>query len=443
LGISTEASKRFERGTDIEGLVRALDRTTQLILELAGGKAARGMLDMYPKPYVPKKVSLSHVNLEGVLGATVAPVKVNSILEGLGFAPQWDGEKWETTVPPFRAFDVSREIDLVEEVARVYGYNNIPSTMPSGPLPKEKVESQRPLIMETEAILSGLGLMEVVNYSFIDPRSLSALKLAASDPRLRLVVIKNPLSEEMSVMRTTLLPGLLNTALVNERAQIRDMALFEVGRVFLAGVPERLHVGILAMGKRGVSWDQKGQEYDFFFVKGVVEALVKRLKGLELQLEKGKEPFLHPGRSASLNIGGKSIGYIGEIHPQLARSYRFSQRCYVAELLLEVLEGEKRIEFEPLPRFPGSVRDLSLIAPMNLSHGRILATIQKLAPPHLREVNLIDHYIGPPVEAGKRGLTYSFLYRAEDRTLTDQEVEGEHGDLVKRLESVLPITIRR
>jgi len=255
LGISTEASKRFERGTDIEGLVRALDRTTQLILELAGGKVARGMLDVYPKPYVPKKVTLAHVNLEGVLGTTIAPVKVNSILEGLGFAPQWDGEKWETTVPSFRAFDVSREIDLIEEVARVYGYHNIPSTMPSGPLPKEKVESQRPLIVKTKDILVGLGLMEVINYSFIDPRSLSALKLPKSDPRLRFVPIRNPLSEEMSVMRTTLLPGLLNTASVNERAQIRDMALFEVGRVFLAGVPERLHVGILAMGKRGVSWD--------------------------------------------------------------------------------------------------------------------------------------------------------------------------------------------
>jgi phenylalanyl-tRNA synthetase beta chain len=443
LGISTEASKRFERGADIEGLVRALDRVTQLIMELAGGKAAQGMLDVYPEPYVPKKVSLSHGNLEGVLGATVAPDKVGGILEGLGFAPQWDGEKWGTTVPSFRAFDVSREIDLVEEVARVYGYHNIPSTMPSGPLPREKVESQRTLIVETEAILSGMGLMEVINYSFIDPRSLSALKLAASDPRLRFMAIKNPLSEEMSVMRTILLPGLLDTALVNERAQVRDMALFEVGRVFLPGVPERLHVGILAMGKREVSWDQKGQDYDFFFVKGVVEKLARRLKGVELQLKKGKEPFLHSGRSASLNVGGKSVGYIGEIHPQLARSYRLSHRCYVAELLLEVLGGEKRMDFEPLPRFPGSIRDLSLIAPMDLSHSRILAMIRELSPPRLREVSLIDHYTGPPVEAGKRSLTYSLLYRAEDRTLTDQEVEGEHGDLVKKLESKLPITIRR
>ncbi len=443
LGISTEASKRFERGADIEGLVKALDRATWLIKELAGGEVAQGMLDVYPKPYVPKKVFLLHRNLGGVLGINVVPDRVESILEGLGFSPQWDGKKWETTVPSFRAFDVSREIDLVEEVARIHGYHNIPSTMPSGPLPKEKVESQRTLIVGTEAILSGMGLMEVINYSFIDPRSLNALKLADSDPRLRFMAIKNPLSEEMSVMRTTLLPGLLNTALLNEKAQVRDMAFFEVGRVFLPDIPERLHLGILAMGKRGVSWDQRGQEYDFFFVKGVLEELAKRLKGIELQLEAGKEPFLHPGRSALLNINGKSVGYMGEIHPQLARSYRFSQRCYVAELFLEVLEGEKKMGFEPLPRFPGSVRDLSLIAPMDLSHNRILATIQELAPSYLREVSLIDYYTGPPIEPGKRSLTYSLLYRAEDRTLTDQEVEGEHGDLVKELESKLPIVVRR
>ncbi len=446
LGLSTEASKRFERGADVEGLVMALNRATQLVLQVAGGKVARGILDVYPKPYRPKRVYLSHKNLEGILGTSVPIDEVERILKGLGFSPKREGEGWETTVPSYRAFDVGREIDLVEEVARIHGYHSIPSTMPSGPLPKERVRSQRPLIVEVESLLSGMGLIEVINYSFIDPRSLSLLGLPRGDPRYNFMVLQNPLSEEMSVMRTTLLPGLINTAVSNEKVQVRDMAIFEIGKVFLPskqGPPEYLHGGILATGKRGVSWDSKGQEYDFFFVKGVVEELVRRLRGRDLALGPCKEPFLHPGRSATIMINGRPIGYIGEIHPKVARTFRLSQRCYVAELLLEALVGGREITYTPLPRFPGSSRDLSLVAPLGLSHGEILNTIQELAPPQLKEVRLIDLYTGPPIEESKRGLTYSLFYRADDRTLTDDEVEEAHGRLVEEIEKRLPISVRR
>jgi len=446
LGISTEASKRFERGADIEGLVRALDRTTQLILEVAGGKAARGMVDAYPQPYQPKRLILSLDGLDNFLGTSVPPEDAERILDGLGFSPRKKMGQLEVTVPPYRAFDVTREIDLVEEVARVYGYHNIPSTMPAGPLPKERVGSQRPLIMEVQAILSGLGLVEVINYSFIDPTSLEGLGLDSQDPRANPVTIINPLSEEMSVMRTTLLPGLLATAQVNEKVQVKDMAFFEVGRVFFKGdngFQERLHGAVLAMGRRGASWDDRGRDYDFFYVKGVVEELARRMRGRTLTLGSCDEPFLHPGRAARLLLDGEELGYIGEVHPRLARQYRFSSRCYVAEFSLDVLAGDRDVVFEPLPRFPGTTRDLSMIAPYSLTHAKILTTMEELAPGLLREIRLIDLYTGPPIEEGKRSLTYSLLYRADDRTLTDEEVEEVHGRLVEELEKRLPITVRR
>ncbi|RLD93412.1 MAG: phenylalanine--tRNA ligase subunit beta, partial [Aquificota bacterium] len=282
--------------------------------------------------------------------------------------------------------------------------------------------------------------------SFIDPPSLEGLGLDSQDPRANPVTIINPLSEEMSVMRTTLLPGLLATAQVNEKVQVKDMAFFEVGRVFFKGdngFQERLHGAVLAMGRRGASWDDRGRDYDFFYVKGVVEELARRMKGGALTLESCDEPFLHPGRAARLLLDGEELGYIGEVHPRLARQYRFSSRCYVAEFSLEVLAGDREVVFEPLPRFPGTTRDLSMIAPYSLTHAKILTTMEELAPGLLREIRLIDLYTGPPIEEGKRSLTYSLLYRADDRTLTDEEVEEVHGRLVEELEKRLPITVRR
>ncbi len=446
LGISTEASKRFERGADIEGLVLALERTTQLILEVAGGEVARGMIDAYPRPYQPRKLTLSLEGMEGFLGTSVPHQEVERILKGLGFSPRKKMGQLEVTVPSYRAFDVTREVDLVEEVARVYGYHNIPSTMPSGPLPRERVESQRPLIMEAQALLSGLGLVEAINYSFIDPSDLEALGFPREDLRGNPLPIVNPLSEEMSVMRTTLLPGLLATAQANEKVQVKDMALFEVGRVFYreeGAVREELHAALLAMGKRGVSWDDRGREYDFFFLKGVLEELVGRLKGGTLTLEPCQEPYLHVGRAARVLLDGEPLGFIGEIHPRVARRYRFSSRCYVAEIVLEALEGGRERVFKPLPKFPGTTRDLSLIAPYSLTHAQILSTMEELAPDLLKEIRLIDLYTGPPIEEGKRSLTYSLLYRAEDRTLTDEEVEEVHARLVEGLERQLPIKVRR
>jgi len=446
LGISTEASKRFERGADIEGLVLALERTTQLILQVAGGKVARGMADVYPKPYQPRKLALSLEGLEDFLGTPVPHQEAERILKGLGFSPRKKMGQLEVTVPSYRAFDVTREVDLVEEVARVFGYHNIPSTMPSGPLPRERVESQRSLIMETQALLSGLGLVEAINYSFIDPDSLEAMGFGKEDPRSRPVAIVNPLSEEMSVMRTTLLPGLLATAQANEKVQVKDMAFFELGRVFYREgkeVTDELHGALLAMGRWGAAWDDKGREYDFFFVKGVVEELVGRLKGGILTLEPCQEPYLHVGRSARILLDGEPLGFMGEIHPRLARKYRFSSRCYVAEVSLESLVGGRERVFKSLPRFPGTTRDLSMVAPYSLTHAQILATMEDLAPEWLREIRLIDLYTGPPIEEGKRSLTYSLLYRAEDRTLTDEEVEGVHNRLVEELERRLPIKVRR
>jgi len=447
LGLSTEASKRFERGTDIKGLKLALERTTQLILEVAGGRAARGVKDVYPTPYTPKEISLSHSNLSSILGAEIPPKKVITILNGLGFSPKEKNGSVDVTVPPHRAFDVSREIDLVEEVARIHGYHNLPSTMPSGPLPRNIVENQATLVKEVQDLLAGMGLMEVINYSLTDPKRLRHLDLSSEDPRSTPVRLLNPLSEDMSVMRTSLLPGLLATAEGNEKVQIKDLAVFEVGRVFIQTseehIEERLHLGILAMGTKDTSWDEKGKPYDFFYIKSVLEQVIDKLTGEEIALEEAPEPFLHPGRAARAMLGSTEIGYLGEIHPHLTRSHRISHRCYAAEISLEALSKEKEIVFTPLPKFPGIIRDLSVIAPQSIPHKKISTALQDLRTRNLKEIRLIDLYAGPPIDPGHKSLTYSLLYRAQDRTLTDEEIEQEHNHLLEELEKRLPVKIRR
>jgi len=447
LNLATEASKRFERGTDIEGLIVALNRATQLMAELSGGKVARGIKDEYPQVYEPKKICLSFSALNSTLGCKISSQNVKEILSLLGFKIRKESEgSVEIGVPSFRAHDVKDEVDLIEEIARIYGYEKIPSTMPAGPIPRERIENERKITAKAQEILAALGLQEVINYSFINPIFSSRLRLSAKDPRSDPVVLLNPLSKDISVMRTTLIPGLLDTAARNEKVQEKDIAIFEVGRVFIKrGVlREKLHVGALCMGKRPSFWDEKSKNYDFFFLKAVAERLVSEFCSKRIKIRRSSEPFLHPGRAADVFVDGVYLGFLGELHPKIAEEYEFSSRCYILELDLQAISSIlKALTFTPLPKYPGIRRDLSLIAPENLSHEKIEETIFTLSSSILKEVKLIDLYTGPPIEKGKRSLTYSLFYLSEERTLVDEEVQEEQEKLITALEEKLPVKIRR
>ncbi len=448
LGLQTEASYRFERGMDIEGLILALDRTTHLIQKVAGGVAAKGRVDEYPLPYQPKRLTLREETVRKVMGISLSSKEMEETLKRLGFSTEVEGDSVVAEVPPFRAHDVTREIDLVEEVARIHGFHKIPSETLRGALPEKVVPSSKDLQEGLKNLLVGCGLREVITYSFISPKWLKHLKLPEDDPRLDPVELLNPLSEDLSVMRTTILPGLLQAAAKNQRSKHTDGAIFEVGRVFRkrgsVTLEEPLALACLMMGSLPRHWSSRGEQYDLYHMKGVAELVWRWLFGSEPAVSEADEPFLHPGRSLVMEAENtKLFATVGELHPKVADSFGLKGRVYVMEMLLpERRETGKGFSFTPPPRFPATTRDLSIVVDKETSHGELLSVLKKAASQLVEEIELIDRYEGAPLEEGEVSLTYSFRYRAPDRTLTDEEVESLHNSLAEKIVSEIGARIR-
>ncbi len=444
LGLSTEASKRFERGTDIEGLVYASNRACQLILEVAGGRLAKGMLDIYPRPFESPRITVSLEGINGLLGTQVPETEVVSILEGLGFGVEKENGTLTVSVPPHRVLDVAREVDVVEEVARIWGYDRVPSLMPSQRIPHYQVESEYGFSFRIKGLLASCGLCESINYSFISPDSLKKLRLQQEDRRANPVPLLNPLSEEMSVMRTTLLPGLLESASRNHRVRNFDLALFEVGRVFFQGDPpeERLSLGFVMTGRTKGHWSSKPRYYDFFDAKGVLELLAERL-GVDFRFLPSKQPFLHPGQSADLLLGDRLLGYVGVLHPDAVEAFELKPPVIVAELDLEELKGRTRvIGYKHISRFPGTTRDLSFVIDQRVPFEEVLEVVLEDRPAELAHVELIDVYRGPGIEEGKVSMTLSFLFVSHERTLSDEEVDEVFWGIAERLKERLGVKLR-
>ncbi len=442
LGLSTEASKRFERGTDIETVVYAINRTAELIQRLAGGKIAKGLYDNYPKRFEKPVVLLRTERVNFILGEKIEENEIERILNGLGFALKRKSEGFEVEVPYHRIHDVTREIDLIEEVARIWGYNRIPSLMPAGPIPKERMESDHYFTERVRDILSSSGLMEVITYSFINPRYFEIFGL--NDHKEKSIKLLNPLSEEMAVMRTSLIFGLVETALRNFRVREMDLALFEVGRVFLKenGMAEILNAGFLFTGNIPRHWSENPRKYDFYDIKGVIEGLCLSL-GANVRFVPSQARFLHPGKSADVIFDNKVIGYLGALHPDLLDKLDVSQEIWVGELELEALKRVKAEKiFSPLPKYPEVTRDLSFIVPKDITFESIYNFILAQDTPYLKRVALIDVYEGKPIEEGKRSITLSFTFGADDRTLNDDEVDEIFWGIAEKLEQKFPVTIR-
>jgi len=443
LGLSTEASKRFERGTDVEALVYAIDRTAELIQKLAGGKVAKGLYDNYPKKIAKPVVTLRTERTHFVLGERIEKGEIGRILTGLGFELKEIDEGFRVEVPYHRIHDVTREIDLIEEVARIWGYNRIPSLMPAEPIPKDKMESSYAFVESVRDLLSASGLFEVITYSFINPRYFELLGL--EEERKRCVELLNPLSEEMAVMRTSLLFGLVEVALRNFRVREMDLALFETGKVFWKegdGIKEALNLGFLLTGFVPRHWSERPRKYDFYDAKGIVEGLCRFL-GAKARFVPSEKRFLHPGKSADVVLGERIVGYIGALHPDFLDRLDAPQELWVGELKLDELK-EMKLEksFSPLPRYPEVTRDLSFVVPKEIAFETIYNFITAQNIPYLKRVELIDVYEGKPIEEGKRSITLSFTFGAEDRTLQDAEVDEIFWKIAEKLEEEFPITIR-
>jgi phenylalanyl-tRNA synthetase beta chain len=447
LGLSTEASYRFERGADIEGLRDALDRAARLIAELAGGRVAAGVLDAYPVPRRPVAVPLRLDRIRRVLGVCPPKGVVGDILRGLGFPATERESGFEVAVPSFRR-DVAMEDDLVEEIARVWGYGQIPATLPSGAL----ALTRRPRhLVAQDAVrraLSAAGCSEAVSLSLIDPAHLGHVGLGPDDPRV--VRVRNPLAADRSVLRPTLLLGLLEAAATNVRRQAPDVRLFEIGRVFEAVAAgelprEETRVAAVLSGLRAPrAWFADRARADVFDVKGLVEGVVQALGRGDVEVAPATAAHLEEGRAATVLVQGTAIGLFGELHPAVQRAFDLPAPVFVAEVSLDRLDALPRrdVEYRALPRFPGAQRDLAVVVPVHVTAAEVSAAIQASATSLLRRVVLFDVYEGAQVGPGRRSLAYGLFYQADDRTLTDGEVSRLHGEVVERLRAELGAEVR-
>lgn len=448
LGLRSEASLRFEKGVNIEGAVLAADRTARLIEETGAGTAVPGVVDCYPVPPQQRTVVVRPDKLEEILGVPLPRKEAVSWLERLGFAVQENGRQWVVSVPAFRP-DVGIEEDIMEEVARVYGYDHVPSTLPFG----ETTPGRRPPIAtflgRVSEFLAGIGLTEIVTYSFINPVYFDRMRLQVDDPLRNVTRLKNPISEEQSVLRTMLLPGLLEVLARNASRRVDNAAVYELGRVFhprgAEELPEeRLKLGLAVMGKGPRGWGHPAREMDFFYLKGIVEALLRET-GI-------KEPVftplaahlsLHPGRAARISVDAGEIGFLGEVHPEVLEAFDISSRAVVAEFDVQALfAARKAAAFVELPRFPGVIRDIAFLLPEEIPAAAVAEAIKTAAGDLLRNLELFDVYKGAKLPEGTRSLAFSMLFQADDRTLTDEEVSSRLKAVVRKLEKEFGAVLR-
>lgn len=432
LGMHTEASHRFERGADPEGTATATSRIAHLLAKSGAGSARPGLIDRHPAPRVPRQVALRPSRTDAVLGTPVPKPRARAILSGLGFQPAAEADEATTfTVPTWRS-DVTREIDLVEEVGRHHGLDRIPSTVPPA-RGAEGLRSHQLRERRLRELLVGAGLTEVVTLAFVN----DALA-AGSPPR---VPIENPLSEEQAVLRSSIVvPGLLSTLRANLRQGRRDVALFETGRVFLPrdGAPaEEQRLGVLLAGEFGPGhWSSRGRAVDFFDVKALLELLAERLALRPFELAPDGFPeLLHPGKAARIADGGGLTGWLGALHPDILRAWDVRGEVYAAELPLEpVLESPPApARYRALAKAPAVLRDLSVFSDRALSAGSLEARVRSAAGERLRSVRVMDRYEGPPVPPGKVSLTLALSFQDPERTLTGDEVQAAVDRVVSEL----------
>jgi phenylalanyl-tRNA synthetase beta chain len=427
----TEASHRFERGADPEAPPAALARIAHLLGRIDGGSARPGLIDERPVPAERRTAPLRMERASALLGVEVPDTDAARILEGLGFSEAGGTGAWE--IPSWRG-DVSREADLVEEVARHFGLARIEATLP----PARDVGGLRPSQATTRrlrGVLAGAGLSEAIGHSLVS----DAAAGDAVPPRQRL---ENPLSEDQDVLRSSLVvPGLVAALGRNERQGRRDVRLFEIGRVFLpqgGDVPEEsTRLGfILAGGRHGAHWSGRAQDVDFFDAKGVVALALRSLGLSDWSLSRDDAPrLLHPGQGARVLVEGESIGFVGTLNPELARRHDVREGSLVAELSLDRLLTLPRnaVRFASLPRFPEVARDLSALWPEYRTSAALTALARSAAPGFLTGVEVSDRYTGTQVKSGLVSLTLTLRFRHAERTLTGEEIQVAVDGIVSAL----------
>ena len=442
LGISTDASYRFERGADVGFPPQAALMAASLLTQM-GGQTSRGLIDVYPKPHKPKSLRLRLRRIAELLGVDVPEAVVEDVLGRLGFRVETTHKGvWRVEVPTFRV-DIGREADLIEEVARFYGYDRIPSAVTPVGSSDLNVNRKRERLAKIRQTLLGQGLDEVINWSFADPE-----REAAAASGLQPVAVQNPISNRASVLRTTLIPGLLENAAWNLNRGLEGIHVFELGNVyFWEGDKHReeLRLGLVSTGLLpGAGWAAASTETDFYVIKGALEALAEALRFEPVAFEEKDNPYCEAGRALAFKVKGQEVGCLGVLRPGLAAAFSVDRTVYAAEIDLAGLFGKtpKPFQVSPVPKFPGTSRDLSFLLDRGISYQEVSRAVAKLNLPLLEGFELRDRFSGPSIPADKVSLTVRFRFRHPQRTLVAEEVDRIEKEIAGHLRSALNIQLR-
>ncbi len=439
LNLRTEASSRYEKGVDKEVALTAINRVSQLIQTLTNCEIYKDVVDIYPVPFKEVSVELRVSRVNQLLGTNFTGEEIEGILNSLEVKVINNNKTLLVTPPSFRS-DLVKEVDYIEEVARIFGYDQIPSTMPEATItlgginPSTKVEN---LLKNS---LTAQGLYEVLTYSFVSPKSISKLGIPKGRPLQNTILLKNPLGEETSAMRTTLMPSMLEVLGRNYKKGNPTMKAFEIGRTFWENPSEEM-----PLEKSKLVIGSYGAQEDFYSIKGNIEEM---LTGIKINtLDFVKEPYhstFHPGRCANIYTKGKLLGTFGEVHPKIAGNYGIEERCYLAEVDFEEILEQAQLEkkYRPLPKYPSILRDIAIVVPDDTE----IAKIEKIFEPYLEGIlesyHLFDVYQGDQIEKGSKSIAYSLVYRDFNKTLKEKEVNKVHERVLKDLEEKVGASLR-
>jgi phenylalanyl-tRNA synthetase beta chain len=441
LGMQTDASQRFERGVDPRLQEKALERATSLMLEIAGGHAGPALMTQV-EAEIPRRprVQLEFARIARLLGVEIPRHEVEAMLRRLGMQVAGAGETLGV-IPPSHRFDVAQPQDLIEEIARLYGYDRIPEDdAPMTQVPRPASE-QRVLRERLAVLLADRGFQQAVTYSFVAPAMQRLL-----DPATEALELSNPISAELSVMRSSLWPGLLQALLENVRRQQDRVRLFEIGTRFIVGagqLTERQSIAGIAWGRAAAEqWGLPGREVDFFDAKSDVEALLALTGRRGHRYVPDSLPSLHPGRAARIVDGGVTLGWVGELHPDLCRKLELRQPPLLFELDMESSFYSQLPVFEEFSRYPEIRRDLAVVLAESVSFERIRSEVIAAASSSLRELRVFDVYRGPGIEPGTKSVALGLILQERSRTLTDADGDAVVAAVIARLRSELNANIR-
>ncbi len=443
LGMRSEASGRFERGVNHKYTAYAIDRAAQLLQQICPScKVSVGVIDVYPEPVEQRTVTFTAEQINDYLGTSIEKDRMVDILTKLEFGITESGDAIEALVPTWRD-DVTVMPDIAEEVARIVSYDNIAPTIPVAVLSSGGMTPKKALTKEVTHYLAHAGLSQIITFSFMHKDGLANMMLPEGDSRYTAIPILNPISEEFPYMRTTLIPAVIEAAKRNIAQQNKDLWLFETANVYepkalpLTEVPhERPMACGIMMGKvTEAAWNQAQRDTDFYDVKGVVDGLLAKLGLTEFDIQPSTESYYHPGVSAHYTINGVTIANYGELHPQAVKNFDLPGKVYMFEIDLEAVLSitVPAFRYKSFSKFPGTSRDLAIVAPVSVTSGDIVALIKEHGGEYLESVSIFDVYEGEHIEAGYRSLAYNLQFRSMEGTLNDEDIDGSIQAIIDAL----------